>query len=71
MKNPRPVTVKDIYRVDRSAVERQLGHTIRTLAPWPDKKVGSATIAANAKRAAPTHRSAAQKSSSSDEKGSR
>lgn len=30
----RPITVEDIYRVDRSAVERQLGHPIKTLAPW-------------------------------------
>jgi hypothetical protein len=27
------ITVDDIYRVDRSAVERQLGHPIRTLSP--------------------------------------
>lgn len=26
-----PISVKDIYRVDRSAVERQLGHPIKTL----------------------------------------
>lgn len=29
----RKITVDDIYRVDRSAVERQLGHPIRTLSP--------------------------------------
>jgi hypothetical protein len=29
----RAVSVSDIYRVDRSAVERQLGHPIRTLSP--------------------------------------
>ena len=34
----RAVTVEDIYRVDRSAVERQLGHPIKTLAPWEPKK---------------------------------
>ena len=33
----RKATIQDIYRVDRSAVERQLGHPIKTLAPWDEK----------------------------------
>lgn len=34
LKSQSPITVHDIYAVDRSAVERQLGCPIKTLAPW-------------------------------------
>ena len=32
------VTVSDLYRVDRSAVERQLGHPIKMLSPQGGRK---------------------------------
>ena len=32
------VTVSDLYRVDRSAVERQLGHPIKMLGPQGGRK---------------------------------
>jgi len=30
----KPISAQDIYKVDRSAVERQIGHEISQLAPW-------------------------------------
>lgn len=62
----RAVTVDDLYRVDRSAVERQLGHPIKALAPWNETEIGRATKASKAKRALPTRRSNALKSPSNE-----